>query len=130
MKPMYELRVSGHFAAAHQLKNVTEKCENLHGHNFQVEASLVGDELNSAGVLMDFGLLKKELRKILESLDHCFLNDHPAFAGTNASSEAIARFISEKLEKVLLESDEKVRVRRVRVWESENASAAYYPGKS
>lgn len=127
---MYELRVTGHFAAAHQLKNVTEKCENLHGHNFQVEVSVVGDALNSAGVLMDFGLLKKGLRQILESLDHCFLNDHPAFSGINASSEAIARFIAERLEAVLPAAKGKVRVRRVRVWESENASAAYYPAEN
>lgn len=123
---MYELRVTGHFAAAHQLKNVTEKCENLHGHNFQVEASVEGEELNQAGVLMDFGLLKKALRGILDSLDHCFLNEHPAFLGKNASSEVIARFIAEELGKELKEK-KGVRVRRVRVWESENASASFYP---
>lgn len=126
---MYELRVTGHFAAAHQLKNVTEKCENLHGHNFRVEVGIVGEKLNEAGVLMDFSLLKKELRQILDSLDHCFLNDHPAFSKTNASSEALARFIAEELGKRLTEREKGVSVRRVRVWESENASAAYYPGR-
>ncbi|MCW7754038.1 6-carboxytetrahydropterin synthase QueD [Desulfobotulus sp. H1] len=124
---MYELRVRGDFAAAHQLHNVTEKCENLHGHNFEVEAAVEGNELGEAHVLMDFGLLKQYVREILASLDHCFLNEHPAFAGKNASSENIARFIADKLAERLLPLGEGVRVRRVRVWESARASAAYYP---
>lgn len=124
---MYELRVMGDFAAAHQLRNVTEKCENLHGHNFQVEAAVVGEALNEADVLLDFGLLKTWLREILSSLDHCFLNDHPAFAGSNASSEKLARFIAENLQEKLLSHDGALRVRRIRVWESSKASAAYYP---
>ena len=55
---MYELKVVSRFAAAHQLKLVAEKCENLHGHNWRVELYLAGEELNSAGVLMDFGEIK------------------------------------------------------------------------
>jgi 6-pyruvoyltetrahydropterin/6-carboxytetrahydropterin synthase len=34
---MYELKVVTHFAAAHQLKMVAKKCENLHGHNWKIE---------------------------------------------------------------------------------------------
>jgi len=47
---MYELKVVSRFAAAHQLKMVAEKCENLHGHNWRVELYIAGKELNSAGV--------------------------------------------------------------------------------
>ena len=35
---MFELKVVTEFAAAHQLKMVAEKCENLHGHNWKVYA--------------------------------------------------------------------------------------------
>jgi len=56
---MYEIKVITHFAAAHQLKMVAEKCENLHGHNWKIEVYVAGDELNDAGVLMDFGEIKK-----------------------------------------------------------------------
>ena len=55
---MYELKVTTHFAAAHQLKLVALKCENLHGHNWKVEVYLTGKNLNDAGVLMDFGEIK------------------------------------------------------------------------
>ena len=34
---MFELKVTSHFAGAHQLKMVAKKCENLHGHNWKVE---------------------------------------------------------------------------------------------
>ena len=72
---MYELKIIGRFAAAHQLKMVAKKCENLHGHNWKIEVCLAGKELNSAGVLMDFGQLKIILSEILQRLDHKFLND-------------------------------------------------------
>ena len=64
---MYELKIIGRFAAAHQLKMVAKKCENLHGHNWKIEVCLAGKELNSAGVLMDFGQLKIILSEILLS---------------------------------------------------------------
>ena len=51
---MFELKVVTHFAAAHQLKMVAEKCESLHGHNWKVEVFLTGEKLNQAGVLIDF----------------------------------------------------------------------------
>lgn len=126
-RAMYELRVTGDFAAAHQLRNVTEKCENLHGHNFQVEAAVWGETLTDAGVLMDFGILKRHLREILGFLDHTFLNELPVFQGENASSERLARFIAEELGTRLAAECDGVTVRRVRVWESGNASAAFYP---
>jgi len=48
---MYELKVVDHFAAAHQLKMVAKKCENLHGHNWKIEICVTGETLNEAGVL-------------------------------------------------------------------------------
>ena len=95
---MYELKVVSRFAAAHQLKMVAEKCENLHGHNWRVEVYIAGQELNSAGVLMDFGEIKVHLREIIDSLDHKFLNELNLFADGNPSSENIARYIAETMQ--------------------------------
>jgi 6-pyruvoyltetrahydropterin/6-carboxytetrahydropterin synthase len=72
---MFELKIVTHFAAAHQLKMVAEKCENLHGHNWKVEVCLKGEKLTSAGILMDFGEVKKEVADIMSHLDHKFLNE-------------------------------------------------------
>lgn len=121
---MFELKVTSHFAAAHQLKMVAEKCENLHGHNWKVEAYVTGAELNAAGVLMDFGELKDHLSEIMDVLDHKFLNEIDIFNG-NPSSENIARYIADTLQQKI--GDGPVRVSRVAVWESDNACATYHP---
>lgn len=125
---MYELKVVTRFAAAHQLKMVTEKCENLHGHNWRVELFVAGPELNDAGVLMDFGLLKKHLAGVIDSLDHKFLNELNFFNSENPSSENIARFIALEMQEKL--SNSPVEVSRVSVWESDDACATYYHSNS
>ena len=123
---MYELKVVNRFAAAHQLKMVTEKCENLHGHNWKVELFVAGEKLQDSGVLMDFGIIKKRLGAIIDSLDHKFLNELPDFADANPSSETIARYIADAFTE-RIEPGEGIFVSRVNVWESDDACAAYWP---
>ena len=120
---MYELKVVSRFAAAHQLKMVAEKCENLHGHNWRVELYIAGKELNKAGVLMDFGEIKIHLNEIIDSLDHKFLNELDFFDNGNPSSENIARYIAETLQSKILVPG--VRISRVGVWESDDSYATY-----
>ena len=120
---MFELKVTSHFSAAHQLKMVAKKCENLHGHNWKVEVHITGKKLNHAGVLIDFGEIKMHLSKIMEKLDHKFLNDLECFHDGNPSSENIAKYISEELQTAI--NDPSVRVSRVTAWESDDACASY-----
>ena len=120
---MFELKVISKFAAAHQLKMVTEKCENLHGHNWKVEAYISGKEVNNSGVVMDFGEIKKWLSEIMDILDHKFLNEIEPFKTCNPSSEVIARYIAEQLQ--LKISDPATTVSKVSVWESDDACATY-----
>jgi len=123
---MFELKVVTHFAAAHQLKMVTEKCENLHGHNWKIEVCVAGDTLGRAGVLMDFGEIKRHVREIISTLDHKFLNELPFFNdATPPSSENIAVYIAKILQTRM--GDSAIQVTRVTAWESENASASYMP---
>ena len=120
---MFELKVLTHFAAAHQLKMVATKCENLHGHNWKIEVCVGGKELNAAGVVIDFGELKAHLSEIMDTLDHKFLNEVESFKGGNPSSENIARYIAEVLQKKI--DDSAVKVMRVTAWETDNACATY-----
>lgn len=121
---MFELTVITRFAAAHQLKMVAKKCENLHGHNWKVEVCVAGDALNKAGVLMDFGEIKTRVSGIVSGLDHRFLNDHDAFDDQRPpSSENIAAWLAAKLQESL--DTPGVRVTRVTTWESEDACATY-----
>lgn len=121
---MYELKIINRFAAAHQLKMVAKECENLHGHNWKIEVCLAGKDLNSAGVLMDFGQLKKVLAGIIERLDHKFLNELEYFNDSfPPSSENIAYFIANELKASI--NNSLVKVSSVTAWESENACATY-----
>jgi 6-pyruvoyltetrahydropterin/6-carboxytetrahydropterin synthase len=101
---------------------VSQKCENLHGHNWKVEVCVAGEKLNSAGVLIDFGELKAYVNEIVNSLDHKFLNDLNIFEG-NPSSEKIAVYIADTLAAKINGSN--VRVSQVTTWESEDACATY-----
>jgi 6-pyruvoyltetrahydropterin/6-carboxytetrahydropterin synthase len=126
---MFELKVETHFAAAHQLKMVAKKCENLHGHNWKIEVCVSGKTLNHAGVLIDFGELKEYIHEVMKELDHRFLNELECFSEkTPPSSENIARYISDELEKSLKGAG--VSVARITAWESEDCCATYTPPAS
>ena len=120
---MYELKIITRFAAAHQLQMVAKQCENLHGHNWKIEVCVAGKELNHAGVIIDFGELKALLGKIIDSLDHKYLNELEILGGLPPSSENVARYIAQALDGEL--SAPGVRVKSVTAWESDDACATY-----
>ena len=120
---MFTLCVRDSFAAAHRIEDYHGKCEELHGHNFKVEVLVQGDAVGEGGMLLDFAILKGRLKEILEELDHKYINEIPFFKERASSSEYLALYIYDRL-KVLLGS-EAVILREVRIWESENAYAAY-----
>jgi len=120
---MFELKVITDFAAAHQLKMVAKKCENLHGHNWKIETCVAGERLNEGGVLMDFGELKAHLSDIMAALDHKFLNELEYFKDSSPSSENVAKYIAESLQKKF--DGSAVKVVRVTAWESDSACATF-----
>lgn len=89
---MFTVRVEADFSAAHFLTEYHGKCENMHGHNYLVRAFARGTELDKAGMLVDFGILKGALRKVAGFLDHKNLNEVPEFQNS-PSAERIARYI-------------------------------------
>ncbi|MEK7864535.1 MAG: 6-carboxytetrahydropterin synthase QueD [Nitrospirota bacterium] len=121
---MFELMVDTTFAAAHQLRGYKGKCEQLHGHNWKVQAHVVAEKLNDIDIAIDFHDLKELLNEVVAPLDHSFLNDIFPFTEKNPSSENIAKWIYDSLNKKL--SDEHVQVSAVTVWESETTAATYY----
>ena len=120
---MYELKIITHMACAHQLREFEGRCENLHGHNWKIEVFVTGDELEPNGILIDFKRIKSVTEKVIDELDHKFLNDLEYFKGVNPSSENIARYIFKALGYAL--NSNNVRVSRVTAWESDNACASY-----
>lgn len=120
---MYELKVITDFAAAHQLRNFGGECEKLHGHNWRIEVVLSGDRLNEAGLLVDFKDVKTAANKILEDLDHAYLNELPQFKDENPSSENIAAYLFQRLSSEL--NSGHLKVTKVTAWESDSACASY-----
>ena len=120
---MFTLCVKDSFAAAHRLEAYHGKCENLHGHNFMVEAFFEGERLNEEGMLVDFAILKGYVNEALSELDHKYINEIPFFQERASSSEYIALHLYERLRTLLKEKS--ISVREVRVWESEKVYAAF-----
>lgn len=120
---MYELRIISQFAAAHQLSGFEGGCENLHGHNWKIEVTVTGMELDKDGLLIDFKLIKEATKRALDELDHKFLNELDAFRSLNPSSENIARHVFESISRSL--NSQEARVSKVTAWESDNACASY-----
>jgi 6-pyruvoyltetrahydropterin/6-carboxytetrahydropterin synthase len=121
---MYEISVESSFSAAHRLKNYQGPCENLHGHNWLVRATVRCETLDASGLGIDFKILKNHLKEILSGFDHKDLNAVLDPLHINPSSENIARYIFEKLEKTLGERNGTVA--RVEVHETPGSCAAYF----
>jgi 6-pyruvoyltetrahydropterin/6-carboxytetrahydropterin synthase len=119
---MYEVIIKREFSAAHMIKEIGGRCEELHGHNFTVEATVTATELSSEGIMVDFRDVKKWLDEILGGLDHRCLNELASFSGVNPSSENIARFIFDRLAEKLPPG---IALARVTVWESGDARVSY-----
>lgn len=123
---MFEVTVEQTFAAGHALRNYKGKCENVHGHNFKVQVRIEGERLDETGLLVDFIDVKNEMRKVIERLDHQFLNEIPPFDVKNPSAENIAEYFFAELA-AGVKSTVSVRIAEVRLWETDIQSASYRP---
>ena len=74
---MYGLKTEAAFDSAHFLTDYYGKCENLHGHRWRVVVYLDQDALQTEGTMrdmvLDFGVFKRAVREVADSLDHTFL---------------------------------------------------------
>ena len=118
----YEIIVESDFSAAHRLRAYKGKCENLHGHNWRVQAVFTKSNLNKIGLVLDFNKAKRLLEKILKELDHKELNKINFFKKNNPTSELIAKFIFERLKKLI---KNEVNLEKVSVWETPTSCASY-----
>lgn len=105
------------FSAAHRLPlvPVSHKCNRLHGHNYKVEVEIRGEIAQKDGFCgnVDFFEIDNEMKPILETLDHHYLNDIDGLE--NPTAELIAKWILNKYPRAILFS--------VKVWEEEDCWA-------
>jgi 6-pyruvoyltetrahydropterin/6-carboxytetrahydropterin synthase len=124
---MFEVTVEAGFSSGHYLRNYRGKCENPHGHNYRVLVTLAGAELDEAGLLLDFKLLKNLLKPVVEYLDHRMINELEPFNELNPSAENLARYFYQKtsIELQALTAG-RVRVKDCTLFETDTSFARYY----
>ena len=121
---MFELSVKTHFSAAHKLVGYDGCCANLHGHNWDVEIFVRGSRLNALGMLIDFRDMKVAIREVMKEVDHCDLNQLPAFLRENPTSENRARDLHRKFGERL--NSESYQVYKITVCETPGTTASYW----
>ena len=92
VKKFFEVETRDTIAASHRLYLLPEdhKCARQHGHNYDIIVRVKSYSLDDKKMVIDFGQIKEEIRK----LDHRDLNeilpDHP-------TAEHIAEYLAEKI---------------------------------
>jgi 6-pyruvoyltetrahydropterin/6-carboxytetrahydropterin synthase len=126
MAGVFEVYVKSHFSAAHRLRGYPGDCSRIHGHNWIIEVYVQCSGLDEVGIGIDFRDVKAATAGVMSGLDHCDLNELPAFREENPTSENIARYIYRQLSEKLNRPG--VRVSRVKVCETPGAGAFYWEG--
>ena len=127
-KHMFEVSVEETFSAGHALRGYKGKCENVHGHNYRVQVTLEGPQLDAIGLLIDFTELKRVIRNVIHRLDHQFINDLEPFTTVNPTAENMAKYFYDEVTGQLKGLPGGARVTDIVIWETETARARYRPG--
>lgn len=120
---MFKLIVKKEFSSAHILHGHPGNCKRMHGHNWLVEAEVQGDNTNEIGMVIDFKDIKNNLKEIISSLDHQFLNDLEPFINENPTAENISKYIYKELSNNI--NTDNIKVSKIKLWETSNAAVTY-----
>ncbi|MEU5542880.1 MULTISPECIES: 6-carboxytetrahydropterin synthase [unclassified Streptomyces] len=95
---MFSITVRDHLMVAHSFRGeVFGPAQRLHGATFLVDATFRRPELDDDNIVVDIGLATRELGAVVGELNYRNLDDEPAFAGINTSTEALAKVIADRL---------------------------------
>lgn len=126
----YELNKDLHFAAAHYIpSNDAGKCQHVHGHTYFANITIVGDELDDIGFLVNFSMIKKLIH---DRFDHTLLNnDKDSFNDNEANrfptTEVVARTIAEIVQSQLDIQPNKPKCLQVFLRETPTSYVVYRP---
>ena len=122
---MFSVTVRDHVMIAHSFDGeVFGPAQRLHGATYVVDATFRGPDLGQDGILVDIGLAATTLREVLAALNYRNLDDEDEFKGTNTSTEALARWVADRLADRLA-AEEQLTGLTVSPHESHVAWAAY-----
>lgn len=95
---MFTVTVRDHMMIAHSFSGETfGPAQRLHGATYVVDSAFSRETLDADNLVVDIGRAADELHAVLGELTYRNLDDEAAFAGTNTSTEALARVIADRL---------------------------------
>ncbi|MFJ6194691.1 6-pyruvoyl trahydropterin synthase family protein [Micromonospora sp. NPDC092111] len=95
---MFSVTVRDHIMIAHSFRGeVFGPAQKLHGATFVVDATFRRPDLDADGIVVDIGRATEELKAVLADLTYRNLDDEPAFAGQNTTTEVLCRAIADRL---------------------------------
>jgi 6-pyruvoyl-tetrahydropterin synthase len=95
---VFSVTVRDHIMVAHSFRgDVFGPAQRLHGATFVVDATFRRAELDADGIVVDIGLATEALHEVLGALNYRNLDDEPQFAGTNTTTEVLAKHIADQL---------------------------------
>ncbi|MCE3551616.1 6-carboxytetrahydropterin synthase [Pseudonocardia sp. RS11V-5] len=95
---MFGITVRDHMMVAHSFRGeVFGPAQRLHGATFVVDATFRRAELDADDLVVDIGLATAALQAVLGELTYRNLDDDPAFAGRNTSTEFLAKVVADRL---------------------------------
>jgi len=90
--------IRDHLMIAHSLRGeVFGPAQRLHGATYVVDATFRRASLDADGIVVDIGRATEVLAAVVGALSYRNLDDEPDFAGTNTTTEALARVIADRL---------------------------------
>jgi 6-pyruvoyltetrahydropterin/6-carboxytetrahydropterin synthase len=95
---MYSVSVRDHFMIAHSFRGaVFGPAQRLHGATYVVDVEFRRPELDADGIVVDIGKAGDTLKAVLAGLNFQNLDEEPAFAGRNTTTEFLARVIFDRM---------------------------------
>jgi 6-pyruvoyl-tetrahydropterin synthase len=95
---MYSVTVRDHVMIAHSFRgDVFGPAQRLHGATYVVDLELQRAALDDDGLVVDIGLAARALGEVLGELNYRNLDDEPAFAGRNTTTEFLARVVFDRV---------------------------------
>ena len=128
---MYSVTVRDHVMIAHSLTGqVFGPAQRLHGATYVVDVELKRSNLDADGIVADIGRAAEALRGVLADLNYRNLDELPAFAGRNTTTEFLARVVFDGLVATIRRGDlgpgaGAIEEIRVTLHESHIASASF-----
>ncbi len=131
---MYSVCVRDHFMIAHSFRGeVFGPAQALHGATYVVDVTFKRPDLDENGIVVDIGRAAEALKAVLAELNYRNLDEDPAFAGKNTTTEVLARTIFDRMAARIAAGElgpgaEGIGALEVRLGESHVAWASYQSG--